>query len=125
MQLIIIGENRFSPENHIMMRNIFAGKSHYGAQCNKSPFIVVRKNRVDAYILRDEIGQLKRAVLPDYLKQITLKPDKTKIDGGRHHKHCKTLKQTSRNCSCYMRLSISESQVIKYQFMIWLRYCCL
>lgn len=63
-----------------MLRNDARCNTKYKMGAHYEGPTVVRKNRGGAYILRDGIGKLKRAVHPNHLKLITRQGNKTVIE---------------------------------------------
>lgn len=64
----IIGTDAFPPGAKVMMYD--STKTSKWDARYEGPFTVVRKNRGGAYVLRDELGRLKRAVPADQLKLV-------------------------------------------------------
>ena len=74
----IIEDDNFPPGAIVMQRDI-TRESKWDPRY-EGPFMVLRRNRGGAYVLRDSLGQLKRAVPADQLKLVKRNGDNTVIE---------------------------------------------
>lgn len=78
----VLGQDAFPAGSLVMMRDV-AKESKWDA-LYEGPFTIVRKNRGGAYVLRDQLGFLKRTLPPDHLKIVSRDGEKSVMVGTTH-----------------------------------------